>query len=480
MIVDGIPFLSVMRKTASTFSDEVARRIVATLERTLGVRVMYESSTFPNGDDSLSALMPLLRSLLDAGILKSYGKQDHLPDEPAMHSWYGICGAKEFPVGGASFLHESDAVSAMLSEALERYLWSELTDHFRAPIYATAEEISRRGAYIAPERFAGFSPAQRAHTADLRLRSDASYLWIYGTSLMSGRSTYIPAQTASGAPFVTADGNPEPLIRERTTGGLATWHSQTGARLRGMLELIERDAYLVTWLNQLTPRRINMTLLHEHSAAIRDMTARCARYRLRTHVLRLVTDAPTHAVCVVLEDESGAGPRYAFGLNAHYSLERAVEKAMSEAVRARAAVRVRLSRGEKWNRATRTSDIGHRDRLLYWADADNAQRLSHLLEGAEEEAAERPWDNDTETEHLQRLLAWCREKDYECISVPLTHSKHNRTTLHIEQMVMPDLQPIYLHERTQHLGGTRLTSVPAAMNERQRPAPFSDAPHPFS
>jgi ribosomal protein S12 methylthiotransferase accessory factor len=263
------------------------------------------------------------------------------------------------------------------------------------------------------------------------------------------------------------------------TNGLATWPTRAGAQLAGILEVVEREAYMVMWLNQLTLRKYPNASLRKLSPTLAKSYAACERYLYKVHVLQLPTDAPTHAVGVVLEDTTGNAPRFVLGLRSHTSLSSAVEKAMTEAIRALNIFRNWELAGNSWDKNTPIEKIDHHGRLHYWSVPENAKHLEFLVNGPEIPVEAKPWDHDSKEEHLQRMIEWCREKEFDCISVPLTSSAKNPTSMHIEMMVIPQMHPTYLEESQQHLGGTRLTDVPKALGYTPRKKPFSERPHPF-
>lgn len=479
MIIDGIP------ATRTDEGADLPRRAVAAflrfIERKLDVSVIKNTRGLPQ-DSSLSEPLRLAKLLQERGVIKKLGRLPDLPDEPRTKSWYAICNdPTDHQVAGMSHESDSDALYAALAEGLERYLWFTQNDYFVKPTKATTLRIRKTGACIAPEEFAGFSDEQRAHDPEKQLRPDAEYLWVQGTSLVTGTRVYIPAQVVSRAGLQGLQGGgKEPLIRQPTTNGLATWPTQTGARLAGVNEVIEREAYMIMWLNQMTLPRISLApLCSRHPALARSIEA-CGRYRLKTHVVRLLTDAPTHAVAVVIEDLSGIAPRFAIGLKAHRSLPSAIQKAMTEALRSRRGYRLWSDGGNTWNAKTKTDEMGHRERLHYWGTPGHAKNLEFLIQGQEIVAEPAAWENDTEAEHLQRITRWCAAKGFECISVSPGTSSKNPSSLHVEMVVMPQLQPMYLTEPARLFGGTRWRDVPTAFGYTPLKKPFADRPHPFS
>ena len=303
-------------------------------------------------------------------------------------------------------------------------------------------------------------------------------MWVQGTSLVKNAPTFVPAQTISAAIQPKDAAFPEPLIKTQTTIGLATWTTQAGARLAGLLEIIEREAYMIMWYNQLTLPRIDITSLVGKSPALDKLLADCKKYRLKVHLVQMITDAPTHAVCAILEDESDIAPRYAFGLKAHRSLSHAAERAILEALRGRRSYRSSPAK-DTWNSKTSVDTIGHRERIFYWSQPEHTKHLSFLTQGPVKKVETMVWEHDSIEEHLSRMALWLRDKGYEAVSVSLTSSRANTTSLHVEMVVAPELLPTHLTEDLRHLSTTRMHVVARQFGYTPREQPFIQAPHPY-
>jgi ribosomal protein S12 methylthiotransferase accessory factor len=308
---------------------------------------------------------------------------------------------------------------------------------------------------------------------------------------MNGKSIYIPFQTISGMRrehFLHNDtetqgenlqAEREPVIRSGTTTGLATWSTRTGAILAGAMEIIEREAYMIMWLNQFSLPRIRLDEISAKNSSLGELLKKCEKYRIKIHAIRMLTDAPTHAVCVVAEDMSGLEPRFALGLKADRSLSRAIEKAAIEALRMRPKYRFFLASGKTWDIQTPVIDIGHEERAYYWAQKENSKQLEFLISGEILPPPKDSWDNDSDEEHLSRIIGWCRSSNFDFASVSLGKSAKNVTPWHIEMAVMPDLQPMHLLERSRMFGSSRWRTVPEKLGLTPLSEPYAAAPHPF-
>lgn len=477
MIIDGEP----IALDQSSASSRAIHAFLSFLERSLRVSIVRDRRTLAYGRGDLAELFALAQTFKERGVLESLVRATILPDEPRMRRWLAVCNdGPKHPASGATPDNDYQALIATLGETLERYLWTEANDHFVSPVRATVAEIAQHGRAIDPARFAGIAQDDRDARPALTLRHDARYLWVQAYSLTADGPVYVPAQTVTGAAVRRFENETEPLIRQSITTGVAVWPGKTQARLSGVLEIIERDAYMITWLNQIAPSRFSIESFKVGATPLAKLIERCERMHFKVHALQLLTDAPSHAVCVVVEDMSGHAPRFGFGLKAHRHIATALEGALIEALRGRTFHRVYAQAGNTWNPETPLTDIGHVDRINYWAVPEHAEKLAFFVRGPEIALPQAAWETDDAAAHLERVVAWCRTQGYECASVSIGTSALNPTSWDVESVVIPELQPTYLSEQMRQTGGTRLRSVPEHLGYTPRKHPYIDAPHPYA
>jgi len=467
---------------SDSFSQRAMTSFVEFLEKKLGVIVAYDRSRMPFCRDDLSDLFDIAETLRRNSIIATYDPPSQLPDEPHFHQWRAV-GAKprSHITGGMSVESAHAALTSALAEAVERHLWFDATDYFNAPTRTTFTEIMHRGRAINPERFAGYSQAQRDAQTKFSIKADSSFLWIRARSWTSDDTVWIPAQVVSGfhgSRCMQRIEN-EPILLASITNGLATGPTREFAVLNGALELIERDAFMVTWLNQLSPPTLDLDALAAKRPTLATLLERIRRYRLEAHMVRLPTDAPAHAVCAVVKDASTVGPSIVLGLKAHRDLGQAAEGALMEALRMRQNVRNQRIRTPLDPRKD-PKTLVHTERTLYWAESGRHKQLAFLTAGKRESLPSEPWENDSLEEHLARIIAWCNSRNYEFASVDLGRSKQNVSPWHVYLSIIPELQPMHQNEKFIYLGGNRLTSIPTQFGYAPRREPFADEPHPFA
>jgi len=484
MLKDVVPFDRVWLKMhGASRSAQAITSFIHFLERRLGAAFVYDQARIGYEPLELVPLIELAETLRTHGVIRSYKRTANLSDEPRMASWhaeYSLGNAKYENSGGSSLSDDSLALTKTIAEAIERHAWFTY-ENFTPLISATVVEMKEKGEFLHPESFAGYSESVRKENLRLQFKPTDSFRWVKGYSWIQEKPVWVPAQIVSGAAklrsFSLSSG--EPVIRASITTGIATHPLRIHALLSGALEVIERDAYMITWLNQLSPPSMDLAELSLQSESLARLLAHCRRYRLEPHALRLPTDAPAYAVCIMLEDTTGTLPRFSVGLNAHKNPVEAVEGAVLEALRMhQSARRQKLSPQNNWDPATKAADITHYNRLVYWAEAGRADKLTFLIQGAVQPLKKEVWETDTNEEHFARIVSWCREKNYELTSVDFNTAPANVPNWHIEFVVIPELQPIYFNEKLPQTGGKRLQDIPRQFGYKPR-TPYIDEPHPF-
>ena len=477
MLRDVIPLSRIVAYIRHGTAAKATIAFVTLIEQRLGGQFVYDSHQFPLGRPELRDLHMLSETLMRHRVIKKFVRSITQPDEPPVRSWIAeLCSKSKQFAEGLSSRDDRYAMTAALAEALERYIWSEVDDYFRSPFTSTAHKAATKNA-VGVDRFVGFSSEIRAHDKKLQLNPEAQYTWIRGYSWVSRTRVYIPAQIVSAAYFRAMRKKTEPIIRFPITTGLATWPTREGTVLSGALEIIERDAFMIMWLNQLTLPRIAWTGLRQYES-LDYLLRKCAQYRLTPHLIDLITDAPARAACVVVEDKSDEGPPITVGLKAGTSLAHAAEGALLEALRARRTARFK-KRQNKWVPDTKPADVHQWQRVLYWSEKERYKNLSFLYAGSVQEYSKAAWENETKEEHLSRIIDWCRGAGYECASVDLGQSAKNPTPWHIAMVVIPELQPMHHSEQHPYTDGIRVQAIPQKFGYTARTVPFFEEPHPF-
>jgi ribosomal protein S12 methylthiotransferase accessory factor len=196
--------------------------------------------------------------------------------------------------------------------------------------------------------------------------------WTRGKWLDTGKSVWLPALlTYFGGNFPT-----EEQFSQVTTSGLATGITVEDASRRAIWELVERDAFMITWLCRLPARRLVLDSALEDGALgiIREFEMRGMEVRL--YLLNAGINIPV-MLCVVLGDGKN-WPGATIGLGAHDSPVTATRKAILEQALMGPALRREMLAGKR-RIPRRPQDIGTPlDHALYYIPRKRARAFDFL------------------------------------------------------------------------------------------------------
>jgi ribosomal protein S12 methylthiotransferase accessory factor len=209
-----------------------------------------------------------------------------------------------------------------LLEGLERYA-GQFPRARAADIFDSYENLApdaldpRACGEYAPEFYTGhaeyyapFDPASPMH-------------WTWGHSLRDDRPVLVPEQLV-----FYLDRRPYKKFVQECSNGCASGSCVEEAVLHAMLELLERDAFLLSWHGAATLPEIDITTCRD--PRIRFMQDRIARLGYGMRLFDMRADLPVPAVMAVAERRDGQPGTLVFGAGAGFDPEDAVRSAMSE------------------------------------------------------------------------------------------------------------------------------------------------------
>ena len=317
------------------------------------------------------------------GIVSAIGEIMYFPDEAPIH----IVGCKFAAVGptlgisdqrliagGAGFSRD-DALARALGEALERYA-SVAVDPNRIR-FATAREMGPRA--IRPAEVPLFTDQQYAspNFPFTRFDEDLRTSWIEAWELPSGQPRYIPAQLVYLiSPSET--GEHPPLISYATSTGIALGASRQQAIFSGLMEAVERDAFICTWENRLSLPHLTWVGSHR-------LTSLFAKYftvpGVRWDVMDMSEFLGIPTVLTVLRSDNPEAVALAVGAASADNIELAIIKATTEAFQTRNWARTLLQTNAGRRFRSDFSDFGaFEDHILYHTSHANATCASFLYE----------------------------------------------------------------------------------------------------
>lgn len=222
------------------------------------------------------------------------------------------CGREDFGTGSAPAYGEAYVKSVM--EAYERYALS----HRYFDRLECANNLDRK--YLIPDEYVPYSDVQLARNGFARFGIEDSVEWLLGYDF-NGDGVYIPADLCFD---VFEQGNTPYHVAN--TSGCAAHFDIHMAEQKAILELIERDAIVKTWIYRQTPCRLNNENLRD------NIRHRCKWY-LENGISVFALSLPCEYAFVILVcSVNDVGPPYfVAGAAASFSsVEEAVAKAFDE------------------------------------------------------------------------------------------------------------------------------------------------------
>ena len=388
-----------------------------------------------------------------------------------------LTGTPGATTGGGSGTSLEEALVAAVAEAAERYsaCWCDGAD----TVVATARELGARA--VAPERFALFSARQHRQPGFpyAPFTRDTRVAWVEATSLADGGVALVPAQLV----YLAWELRPgEERIARSTSNGLAAHVSRPASVLSGLFELVERDAFMITWGARIAWPQLTWDA--------HVPLARYARRYLEPSGIAFATldmSEVWNVPCVLGVARSGARGQAPLGVGAAAAstVERAVRKALDEAFRVRSWARAQRALDPQGDAVVAPDAMTQFDEHVgYYARDEHAARAAFLDASAASRAVEsvRPLPAATDDDAIAELCARLAAQGASAYAIEVTAPDVAEAGLTVTRVLAPELCPLDVEHRHRHLGGRRRYDVPFALGlrpARLREDDLNPDPHPF-
>ena len=355
-------------------------------------------------------------------------------------------GSNPLTAAGAG-LTRSEALWSALGEATERFTASLCADG--ESIVGRYSDLKDRA--VDPADFIAYTPEQYSednfpfepHAADVERR------WTWSTDLLSKECKLVPAQLVW---LGLECQNRSERLRESVSSGLACGPSPLHCAHSALCEVIERDAFMTTWLLRRPPLKflVNDGLLNGVDAGLEPLLR---HPHLATDLRLIKTDLSAPAVLALVGPRRGG--RRVVGAATHPDLATAIRKATIEAHHTWAwslHLRVKIE--------TKPADKidSFADHVRFYLEPENQHYLAFLDNGPIVDATwSRPAD-DAELE-LRHMLEDLARLGYRAFFCDLTTGDIASVGLHVGRVLVPGLHPLSCGPRFNCLDDRRLRRV---------------------
>jgi ribosomal protein S12 methylthiotransferase accessory factor len=319
------------------------------------------------------------------------------------------------------------ARNAAIGEAIERYCLSVVSqEEFTDGPYTGGRQID-------PERF---------NNLPQNLDDEATYHWVNAVDLQSDYRVELPGHIVY-CPFYDQN----KYIRSPITTGAAAHTSYRKAVKAGILEVIEREAFIINYLHEIPGCQIPESVIRNSSAS--NIVSAFEESRFRVNLVYLSLDLPVHAVLCVLWDHQLEFA--AFGLSAGFDFEETMIDATSEAYHV-----------YPWQRTVDPELHSPEDivdlqtRAEYWrAKGQDWDGIAHWMETDSEQ-----FQKVEAVSTLSELLSSLEQKGLSVYVKDITTKDVAPYGFKAVRVVIPECHPLYLNERFRYTAGERLSKAP--------------------
>ena len=423
------------------------------------------------------------------GIVKHLQRIEKDPSEPARPYIYRVESAN-FGFSEKEFKQESgvsgkgmtldEARSSALGEAIEGYSGSRWD--FNEVVYGRQDDLE--GASLDPRRLVLYAPDQYPHLKYAPYQDDTRLGWVHARSLVTGNLVWVPAL----AVFMNYQGAADAeRICPTTSNGLATGPTLLDAILKATQEVLERDAFMISWLDRLPGRRVS-PYAHPQDEIV-ELCEAYQRRQVEMQLYLLPVDHPCHVFAALgVQQDNADGPAIMAGLGADLDPARAARQAILEVAQARPVLRRMLRHPDVSQRLKelvadprRVSTMEVHE-LLY-ASASSSTAFNFIFSSPQTAFAWQPGPPESQADRLQRLVDHFSSKGGDLIYFNLTSPDMEEMGLYTARVIVPDFQPVDFGWKERRLGGERLYEFPQWMGfstRRITQAELNPDPHPLA
>lgn len=236
------------------------------------------------------------------------------------HFVRGYAGLNDVTWSGQANSYDTSRTLAHL-EGLERYAGTTRR-RGTSPVVGSYNRLSDRA--LDPAACGLYAPETYANDPMVSpFDPDRPIPWVWGHSLRDDRPVLVPARLAHYSAGVEADN----FVFE-CSNGCATGGSLEEAILFGLLEIIERDAFLLAWYGRAPLTAIDLGACR--SPAVRTMADRAALHGYDVHAFDTRMDLAVPVVTALAVRRDGGYGTLSFAAAAGFDPESTIESALSE------------------------------------------------------------------------------------------------------------------------------------------------------
>jgi thiazole/oxazole-forming peptide maturase SagD family component len=410
-----------------------------------------------------------------------YERNLHYPGYYSFYLEKGIkVGNRTYTMSGQGVSEDiATAFSTALGEMIERAV-SGMYDRNRDILEASPAELMKVKNAVYPPKYHRVFDVQKERYKELNHHPDRKISWVKGINLVTKEIAYIPRQITSW--FSRVHTKKEVFVHP-TTNGAAGYFTKEGAVLRGILELVQRDGFLVHWLTTIPPRLIIKETLPEH---LQKKMEQLQAFGISLYVLD-ITSLSIPSVFVAAVSSQADIPQVVLSGASAMTFEEAIQSALKEI----AIGSEMFYYGKEYPELEGidkkpepfVSNVDKIARQLYWRGEDRMKEFQWFISG-ERVAYDSlggqnlaPGDESHQLAECLRVLCEKGEAYFPVVYYP-KNSIQEKVGFYIAQVFIPKAFPLYLFEGYGTFDSDRLKEFATSKNIKDWK--LNPLPHMFS
>lgn len=417
----------------------------------------------------------------DAGLIQFVKELLVWPGEPRIHFAASIVGSLEKLAnidipgnqGAVGFTWEEAACGA-IGETIERYCgavfnWDDLVYNTQKELGPNAIGMDQFALYTDDIYHKGFplvpwNAAKPCH-------------WAEAKSLMTGQKAYLPAAMVY-VPYFKNRNRESDYFAVSVSSGQACHTDREKALLSGLCEIIERDAFMITWMRRITPKKVE----YQRDPAVNELYKKYFESsNLELNVFDITLDIKVPTMLSVASGEGLKGPFIAVGASTRPAEREAVVKAMKESVQGAAWARELM-----WSRADFRADSDYRniinfeDHVRLYCEPEMLPHMDFIRKTQQSRLLEPDPGPMSVRREIDICLDQLKAVGLEAFVVDLTTPEIAELGFYVPKVIVPGLAHLTAIHRMPALATPRYYQVPEKLGlcdpVHQQ---FNPTPHPF-
>lgn len=420
-------------------------------------------------DSSAILIKKTIDQLVKLGVFNGINYSSNLPDEPKMHRFnLSLSIKKDLTDGnlnssngsGFSFSSRKLALIKCLIESTERTLNT---------IYKKSDLVFSSYKSLLDQ---GQNPLDPTLFGIDKSSQNLSFGWVLGKELISYKSFLIPAQAIF---YNYKRQKNEPHLTTQISTGAAGGLDYESTLLRGIYEIIERDAFMTAYLLKIKLPKVDLNQLKD--SKIQKLLKIAKKYNLEIVVFDITSDLKIPSFLTILLDKTGLGPTISLGLKSSLFYKTAILGSIEESFHPRLWIRRLITDNKSNNYQYDYNTLSSvSDRGLLWTSPNMLKHLDFLFDQKAKPVSYQ-LINLTPRQELSKIITILKEKNLPTFFVDLNLPEFKKLGLCFYKVTIPKLQPLYLNEKHKEIRTDRINQVAAYFNLKT--LTLNPIPHPF-